>query len=73
MTWRELGEWAEKNGASVRDDDCRKRFPPYACQVNLTPGPVCERVIVFSGWRETKGAAKRALCRAVSRILESKR
>jgi len=68
MSWRELEAWAEKNGFEVVIRGGRCLGDPY--QANLYGARYHWRLIHQSDCA-TKGTAKRALCRAVARILES--
>lgn len=68
MTWSELEKWAEKNRMGVAAYPTPKGEQPaeaYICLFDTTDYLVMHHKDV--------GKAKRALCRAVARILESER
>ena len=70
MTWRQFETWAEKNGCEIVIRGGARLGDPY--QGNLY-GRRYHWRLVHQSECATKGAAKRALCRAVARILESER
>ena len=68
MTWRQLEAWAKKNGFKIK----MFSFDPavYTAAIDM---PEAARLHVQGIGEAAEDAAKRALCRAVARMLESAR
>ena len=71
MTWRQLEAWASKNGFLIVEDDDPTYFA--ATWINLHKDIHSTEQMTVRGTGTSMRTAKRALCRAVARILESER
>ena len=67
MTWKQLEEWAERNGWPVYQEDGGGIGYCSWAYLELVGHPS----VALEAAAMTPGAAKRALCRAVTRIREA--